>query len=595
MIPSNDHRPSRSSRTTWADDGGIEQLLTHFDRLIQTPESVQRLRRFILDLAVRGKLVPQDPDDEPAAELLKRIGKEKARLVKAGEIKESKIKPIHMADAPFELPPSWKWTALGTFFLYDAGIKREPKTLKQDLWLLELEDVEKDTGRLLARIKVSERESKSTKSEFRIGDILYGKLRPYLNKVLVADEPGYSTTEIIALRPYLPICSQYCALALQRPDFVAYVTRLGQGTKMPRLRTVDAAIAPFPLPPLAEQRRIVAKVDELMGLCDRLEAARAERETARTRLATASLARLNAPTPDEAAFREHVVFALNNLPPLTTRPEQVKALRQTILNLAVRGKLVPQDPDEEPASELLKRIAKEKARLVKAGEIRETKALPSISKGRMKFEIPNGWSWCCLGNLSTFVTSGSRDWAKYYSQEGAIFVRMGNLSKEHYGLRLGQIQHVKPPSGHEGTRTRLETGDLLISITGDVGMLGLIPENFGEAYINQHTAMVRPMDEMKSRYLAELFRSPFAQDQFNAPQRGIKNSFRLTDITQFLVPLPPLAEQHRIVAKVDALMEMCDRLEAILEDRDDGRGRLVNVVLDEALEPNRNHPQLTVD
>ena len=266
-----------------------EQLLTHFNRLIQSPQSVQRLRRFILDLAVRGKLVPQDPNDEPASELLKRIAKEKARLVKAGKLKKNKVKLLRMADAQFELPQSWKWSALGDIFFYDAGIKRDPKTLKQDLWLLELEDIEKDTGRLLTRTTVSERDSKSTKSEFHPGDILYGKLRPYLNKVLIADEPGYSTTEIVTLRSYLPICPEYCALALRRPDFVAYVTRLGQGTKMPRLRTEDAVVAPFPLPPLAEQRRIVAKVDELMALCDRLEAAQAERETTRGRLFTALL------------------------------------------------------------------------------------------------------------------------------------------------------------------------------------------------------------------------------------------------------------------------------------------------------------------
>ena len=245
--------------------------LDNFASLTARPEQVKALRRTILNLAVRGKLVPQDPEDEPASELLKRIAKEKTRLVKAGEIKKNRAKPVCMAEAPFELPQTWKWTALGNLFLYDAGTKREPATLDQDYWLLELEDVEKESGRLLARIKVSGRESKSTKSEFRVGDILYGKLRPYLNKVIVADEPGYSTTEIVALRPYLPICSQYCAVALQRPDFVTYVTRLGQGTKMPRLRTEDAIIASFPLPPLAEQHRIVAKVDELMGLCDRLD------------------------------------------------------------------------------------------------------------------------------------------------------------------------------------------------------------------------------------------------------------------------------------------------------------------------------------
>ena len=259
-------------------------LLTHFDRIADAPDAVPRLRRFVLDLAVRGRLVPQEPDDEPASELVKRIAAEKARLVKAGEVKESKSRRDKMADEPFTLPASWQWVALGNLFLYDAGIKREPKMLNREFWLLELEDVEKDTGTLLTRVTAAQRESKSTKSEFRVGDILYGKLRPYLNKVLVADEPGYSTTEIVAIRPYISLCSRYCALALRRPDFVDYVTRLGQGTKMPRLRTEDAVIAPFPLPPLAEQHRIVAKVEELMALCDRLEATLAVIDETRGRL-----------------------------------------------------------------------------------------------------------------------------------------------------------------------------------------------------------------------------------------------------------------------------------------------------------------------
>ena len=255
-------------------------------------------------------------------------------------------------------------------------------------------------------------------------------------------------------------------------------------------------------------------------------------------------------------------------------PDAIARLRRFILDLAVRGKLVPQDPNDEPASELLKRIAKEKARLVKAGEITRDKPLPQLTDANRAFELPSGWNWARLGDLSKMVTSGSRDWAKHYSNEGAIFVRMGNLSKDHYRLRLDHIQRVKAPSDGEGTRTRLESGDILISITGDVGMLGLIPEGFGEAYINQHTAMVRPIAEMKGRYVAELFRSPFAQGQFNEPQRGIKNSFRLTDVTQFVVPLPPLAEQHRIVAKVDELMALCDQLEAAQQEREARRDRL---------------------
>ena len=562
-----------------------ERLLACYERISDAPDAVAHMRRFILKLAVRGKLVAQNPHDEPASGLLKRITEERDRLVKVGEISRNRSKPTRMVDPTFTLPKSWEWVALGYLVLYDAGTKRHPQTLNQQLWLLELEDIEKDSGRLLVRTTASTRESKSTKSEFRSGDILYGKLRPYLNKVMVANEPGYSTTEIVALRPYLPLCSQYFALSLRRPDFVDYVTRLGRGTKMPRLRTEDANVAPFPLPPLAEQHRIVTKVDELMALCDQLEAARTEREATRNRLAAASLARLNAPDPDPTTFQNHAAFALENFTPLTIRPDQIKAFRQTILNLAIHGKLVPQEPTDEPASMLLERIAFEKARMVKTGEIKKDRQHQPIAEDQGMIRIPTSWSWCRLGDLSKVVTSGSRDWAKYYSNVGAVFVRMGNLSKDHYRLRLDNIQRVNAPSDGEGTRTRLEAGDLLISITGDVGMLGLIPENFGEAYINQHTAMVRPMDDMKGRYLPELFRSPFAQQQFNAPQRGIKNSFRLTDISQFLVPLPPLVEQHCIVAKVDELMALCDKLEASVVAGDFARRHLLDSVLHDALVP----------
>ena len=183
------------------------------------------------------------------------------------------------------------------------------------------------------------------------------------------------------------------------------------------------------------------------------------------------------------------------------------------------------------------------------------------------------------------VTSGSRDWAKFYSNDGAIFLRMGNLSRGSYRLRLDNIQRVQPPQDGEGSRTKLEAGDILISITGEVGLLGLIPIGFGEAYINQHTCLVRPSPLLNNRYLPELFCSSFAQDQFNEPQRGIKNSFRLTDVTEFIVSLPPLAEQHRIVAKVDELMALCDQLEAHLTTTETDSRRLLEAVLHEALAP----------
>ena len=570
-----------------------DRLLDHYERIADAPDAIPRLRRFILDVAVRGKLVDQDPNDESASELSKRIVREKARLVKAGKIKKPKMIPVLLGeDIPFPLPVNWRWSQIE-----EIGVL-SPRNDADDHVQSSFVPMPLVASRYGLAIKHEVRrwgEIKRGYTHFAEGDVGLAKITPCFENGKSAifrnltGGLGSGTTELHIVRPIF-VAPDYVLIFLKCPHFIeGGISKMTGTAGQKRVPTEYFASSPFPLPPLAEQHRIVAKVDELVALCDRLEKARAEREATRDRLSASSLARLNVPDPDPMVFRNHAAFTLEHLTPLTTRRDEIKALRQTILNLAVHGKMVAQDPNDEPASRLLERITKEKARLATLRGIGREKPLPPISDDQTELEIPNGWSWCRLGSLSKFVTSGSRDWAKYYSQEGAIFVRMGNLSKAHYRLRLDQIQRVKLPSDQEGTRTRLETGDLLISITGDVGMLGLITENFGEAYINQHTAMVRPVDEMKGRYLAELFRSPFAQNQFNAPQRGIKNSFRLTDVTQFLVPLPPIDEQHRIVAKLDELMALCDRLEASLATGDDTRCHLLGALLTEALEPGESH------
>lgn len=564
-----------------------DRLLALYDRVVEAEDAIPRLRRFVLDLAVRGKLVEQDPNDEPAAELLKRIAKEKARFVKAGGLRASKAAEPVMGEVPFDLPFNWAWAAIGTVFIYDAGDKRDPKELDQSLWLLELEDVEKDTGRLIERITADQRESQSTKSQFRAGDILYGKLRPYLNKVLVADEPGYSTTEIVALRPYLPLCSGYCALALRRPDFVEYVTRLGQGTKMPRLRTEDAVVAPFPLPPVAEQQRIVAKVDELMALCDRLQAARAGREAVRDRLTAATLARLTAHETDAETFPTHARFALQTLPILTTRPDQIKTLRQTILNLAVRGKLVAQDPTDEPAAELLKRIAKERTALVAAGIAKKEKLVEAEAA---PFTLPDSWSWCGLGQLCQLITKGSSPkWqgVSYVTGDnGLMFITSENVGN--FTLRkLDDLKYVEGRFRDVEPRSMLKKGDILINLVGaSIGRTAIFNLD-AEANINQAVALVRLVDPALGPsidYLLMYLNSDTAVDQMLGSRVvTAQPNISLADVNGFPIPLPPLAEQHRIVAKVDALMALCDQLEASLTTATTTRFRLLEALLHEAL------------
>ena len=359
---------------------------------------VKKLRELILMLAVRGKLVEQDSNDEPASELLKRIASEKARLVKAGEIKKSKSKQVGRFNTLCELPESWEWATLSDLFLYDAGVKRQPKNLKQKLWLLELEDIEKDSGRLLVRITASERESKSIKSEFRVGDILYGKLRPYLNKVLVADRPGYSTTEIVALRPLLRLCPQYCALALRRPDFVDYVTRVGQGTKMPRLRTEDAAVAPFPLPPLAEQHRIVAKVDELMALSDQLEQQDTHSIEVHQTLVETLLGALTRTASTEALDESWTRLA-SHFDTLFTTEHSIDELKETILQFGIKGLLVTQDPNDEDVRALLASSDRRRREVAESDRRAGVDPQPILS-AEDRWEVPETWAWRGLADFA---------------------------------------------------------------------------------------------------------------------------------------------------------------------------------------------------
>ena len=283
MAPSNDHGPAPSSRATWTDERVIEQLFTHFDRLIQSPASVQRLRRFILDLAVRGKLVPQDPEDEPASELLKRIAKEKARLVKAGTIKRQRRLPS-IDKIPYSLPTSWCWTRIREI-TSDRG-QCVPETTFS---YIDVTSIDKEKGKVAGPKVLQANEAPSrARKVIQKGDVIYSCVRPYLLNVAVIDHnfkpKPIASTAFAILNGHGLALSRYLWIVLRSPFMVSCVEENMRGQAYPAINDADFSVLPFPLPPLPEQHRIVAKVDELMTLCDRLEAAQAERETTRERL-----------------------------------------------------------------------------------------------------------------------------------------------------------------------------------------------------------------------------------------------------------------------------------------------------------------------
>ena len=399
-----------------------EHLLTHFDRIADAPDAIPRLRRFILDLAVRGKLVPQDPNDEPASELLKRIGVEKARLVREKKIsKQIPFLPFDLSEVPFDLPDSWAWcpSTYPSYIVSDKGKKVQTKDVFETG-----EFPVVDQGKVLIRGYHNDANKVIC---IKAPLVLFGD---HTREMKLIDFDFVVGADGVKLLQPVSLHTPYYFLALQ---WLPLESR-GYGRHFKLLKASF-----IPLPPLAEQHRIVAKVDELMAFCDRLEAARVEREATRDRMATASLARLNAPDPDPATFQNHAAFALNNLTPLTTRPDQIKALRQTILNLAIRGKLVPQDPNDKPASELLKH-----RKIV----------VPSTEP----FELPKSWAWVNVGTVAHARLGKMLDKAK---NKGTPRKYLRNINVRWFDFDLSDLLEMRFEDS-ELPEFALRRGDVLI-------------------------------------------------------------------------------------------------------------------------------------
>ena len=538
----------------------IDFLFDDFDRLIQSPESVHRLRRFILDLAVRGKLVSQDANDEPASELLKRIVAEKARLVKAGEIRKPKQLPA-IDEPPYLLPDSWCWLPIREA-TSDHG-QCVPQTA---FTYIDVTAIDKEKG-FIAKPKVLQANEAPSRARkiVRKGDVVYSCVRPYLLNVAVVEEDfdplPIASTAFAVLYGHGLVLPWFQWIVLRSPFMVTRVEEEMRGQAYPAINDSDFARLPFPLPPLPEQHRIVAKVNELMALCDRLEAARADREATRDRLATASLASLNAPNPNPAMFQHDVAFALNNLTPLTTRPDQIKALRQTMLNLAIRGKLVPQDPNDEPASELLKRA-----------KIKDP--------GAGAFELPASWTWANVGAVADSRLGKMLDKAK---NKGKPRRYLRNINVRWFDFDLSDLLEMRFEDS-ELPEFALRFGDVMICEGGEPGRAAVWDARETDIYFQKAIHRVRFLGFVDSNYFVRALRAS-ADDERLAEYftgTGIKH-FTGKGLAAYSFPLPPLAEQHRIVAKVDELMTLCDRLEANLSTGDETQGRLVEAVLHKLL------------
>lgn len=550
-----------------------DRLLALYEKVAEAPDAGNRLRRFVLDLAVRGKLVAQDPGDEPASELLKRIATEKARLEEAGRARRSKDVEPQSTDTPFALPENWAWTNLQKLArarmgktilskeLTDSGLPVFSAGMENRPWgYIEASEVVFSRGTIVISAR---------------GGIGYPKLPDF--------DQFVSTQTTIACECFDSMVAPYLCLVLEvLPDWPGMKSQ----TAIPMITVKQVHGIPIPLPPLAEQRRIVAKVEELMALLDRLEAARGAAQATRDRLTAASLARLTAPDADDADLPANVRFALATLPALTTRPDQIKPLRQTILNLAVRGKLVEQDPTDKPASELLKQIGEAKG-AAKGRKGARAKGVPAATEST-DTEVPLGWEPVRLEDVAVSMRYGTSIKCDY-DEKHAPVLRIPNVSSGQ--ITLDDMKYG-PLSEADREALSLEADDLLmIRSNGSLEIVGrpavVPPEAAGMAFAGYLVRLQTLKEAINSRYVWLALNSSAVRDQIERPIRsavGLKN-VNLTEFGNLSFWLPPIAEQHRIVAKVDALMALCDRLEAALATADSTRARLLEALIADALNP----------
>ncbi len=566
------------------------QLLAHFDRLAEAPYAVPRLRRFILDLAVRGKLVEQDSRDESAAALLKRIDKEKSRLVDLGEVRQERARvPIDPEEMTFKLPLGWEWTRFGG---YANDISTGPfgSALHQSDYVFNgiplVNPSHMQNGRIVPDPKVTVSEETATSLavyRMRVGDIVMARRGEVGRAAAVTErESGWLCgTGSFYLRFAADVSRDYVILLLRCDSVRRYLAGEAVGTTMVNLNHAILNRMPLAIPPLAEQHRIVAKVDELMALCDQLEAAQQERERRRDHLAAASLQRLNQPTevnpaadqtePAEArqqAQREqqkdHARFHLQNLDRIVTRPEQIKAMRQTILTLAIRGMLV--SPTHADVSVV--------------GASNGTKKLQPWA-----FELPESWRWQKVESFSELVTDGEHATPERIVSHEVPLVTAKNV-------RDGTMDYsvtdwvARDTAEKAWKRCRPLFGDLLLVCVGaTTGRLCVLREP-KDMVLVRSVALIRPSPNIDADYLAIAIRSPLGQNQiWSSVKVTAQPCLYINRINALAFPVPPLAEQHRIVAKVDELMALCDQLEAQLTRSQTDSRRLLEAVLDAALAP----------
>jgi type I restriction enzyme, S subunit len=549
----------------------------------QETYGIKKLRELILELAMRGKMVPQDSNDEPASALLEHIAREKVRLRKAGNLKEEKPLPgIGETEKPFGLPHGWEWVRFGSIAQHNSG-----KTLDQG----------RNTGQLQDYITTSNlywgRFDLDNIRQMPIGDDELERCTARKGDLLICEggEAGRAAVwpydkgicfqnHVHRARFYGEIDPYFAYRFLEKLNATGEIDQHRKGVGISNMSSKALASLVLPLPPLAEQRRIVAKLDELMALCDRLEQQQTQSVDAHQTLVETVLDTLT-----RAASRQELTGAwtriANNVGTLFTTEHSIDLLRQTIRQLAIMGKIVPQDPNDEPAGVLLEGIAEEKQKHIADGGIGKQKHYPEIAAQEQLFAAPAGWQWVRLDTLFNVIVDCPHSTPKF-TDSG--FLCLDTNSFKQGALIEAKFRYVDAETYLERiARLTPDEGDIVFAREGSVGESVVLPAGL-TCCLGQRVMLFRPSKRLHSEFLRMAMSSPFSLKALLELHKGIgAKHVNVGDMRKFAIALPPAAEQRRIVAKVDELMALCASLEARIADAQITQIHLADAVVEQAV------------
>ncbi len=568
----------------------VALLEKNFDVAFAAPDGIKKLRELILSLAMQGKLVPQDEADRPASELLKEIAAEKSRLVKDGKIKASKPLPeIKPDEIPYDLPKSWEWVRLDDI-VSKIGSGSTPRGgkesyLTEGIPFLRSQNIWNDGIKLDDVAFISEEtHDKMSATTVMSMDILLNITGASIGRcAIVPDDFKESNVSqhVTIIRCVNPEIRRFIHFLLISPYGQSMIWSRQVGMSREGLSKKVLEQFQISLPPLAEQRRIVAKIDELMARCDELERLKAERDRKQITVHKAALNRLLT-AKDHSDFQTSWHFITQHFSELYSVKENVAELRKAILQIAVMGKLVPQDPSDQPASELLKEIEKEKQKLIKEGKIKASKPLPEIKPDEFLYDLPKGWKFVRLGQLANEITTGPFGLMIHKSD----YIENGVPLINPIHMVNGEIIHdptvtVTSEKARQLESHRLFDGDIVMARRGELGRCAIVTKQSDQWLCGTGSFVLRLPLKISRSYILTLFKSQGVRDYLGGNSVGTTmTNLNHGILNKMLVMLPPVAEQHRIVAKIDRLMTLCDELEKQIDAAESKQTNLLNSMME---------------